>query len=131
MSPPFIKQILLYTIVVLHYIHHIQMACLIKWGGGGGCQKSEKRITVPAHQVTNFHIFCLKPVAVDYTAVLFIYTFCFAEHILINWTCILATVNSHCCEHTKFPNAVYRHVPNCCRYSCISYASFSKGLSPS
>ena len=45
-------------IVVLHYIHHIQMACLMK--GGGGCQKAEKRINVPAHQVTHFHIFCLK-----------------------------------------------------------------------
>ena len=28
-------------------------------GGGEGCQKAEKRITVPAHQVTHFHIFCL------------------------------------------------------------------------
>ena len=69
------------------------MTCLMK--GGEGCQKAEKGITVPAHQVTNFHIFCLNL----YTAVMFIYTFCFAEHNLINWTGILATVESNCCEH--------------------------------
>ena len=55
-----------------------------------------------------------KPVAVDYTAVLFIYTFCFAEHNLINWTGSLATVDSHYCNHTKFSNDMYRHVQNCC-----------------
>ena len=38
-----------------------------------------------------------KPVAVDYTAFLFIYTFYLAEHNLINRTGILATVVSHCC----------------------------------
>ena len=75
------KQILMHTIVVLHNIHHIQMACLMK---GGGCQ-------------------------------LFKYIYCFAEHNLINWTGSLATVDSHCCSHTKFSNDVYRHVPNCCR----------------
>ena len=38
-----------------------------------------------------------KPVAVDYTAFLFIYTFYLAEHNLINRTGIWATVVSHCC----------------------------------
>ena len=65
--------------------------------GGEGCQKAEKQIAMPAHQVTNYHQFCLNPVAVDYTAFLFIYTFYLAEHNLINRTGILATVVSHCC----------------------------------
>ena len=64
--------------------------------GGEGCQKSEKQIAMPAHQVTNHHILS-KPVAVEYTAFLFIYTFYLAEHNQINRTGILATVVSHCC----------------------------------
>ena len=94
-------------------LHTSYTNVMLDEGGGGDCQKAEKQITVPAHQVTHFHIFCLN------TAVLFIYTFCF-EHNPINWTGSLATGDSHCCNHTKFSNDMYMHDPNCCRYSCIS-----------
>ena len=85
------------------------MACLMK---GGKAVKKLKNESL--YQLIKSLIFTLlsKPVAVDYTAVLFIYTFCFAEHNLINWTGSLATVDSHCFYHTIFSNDVYRHVPN-------------------
>ena len=48
--PPLIKQILLYTLVVLHYIYHIQIAFLIK---GEGWQNAQKQFIIKV-QVTNF-----------------------------------------------------------------------------
>ena len=53
---------------------------------------------MPAQKSLILHLLS-KPVAVDYNIVLFIYTFGFAEHNLINWTGSLATVDSHCCSH--------------------------------
>ena len=68
--------------------------------GGGGGGKAVKKLKnklrcqlIQSLIITNFSI----PVAVDYTAFLFIYTFYLAEHNLINRTGILATVVSHCC----------------------------------
>ena len=34
--PPVTKLILLHTVVVLHFTHHVKMACLVTGGGGGG-----------------------------------------------------------------------------------------------
>ena len=86
------------------------MACLMK----GAVKKLKQNHCASSSNILS------KTVAVDYTAVLFIYTFCFAEHNLINWTGTLSTVDSHSCNHTKFSNDMYRLVPNCCKYSCIS-----------
>ena len=38
--PLYIKLILLHTVVVLHYTHHIQIACLIKKGMLSKCSKT-------------------------------------------------------------------------------------------
>ena len=80
--------------------------------GGEGCEKAEKTNHCASLSSHSFSHLLSKAVAVDYTAVLFIYTFCFVEHNLINWTGSLATVDSHCFYHTIFLNDVYRHVPN-------------------
>ena len=96
------------------------MACLIKGEGLEAIKKLENKSLCQLIKSLIF-TFLSKPVAVDYTAVLFIYTFCFAEHTHINWTGSLATVYSHCCNHIKFSNDMYRHVPNCCRYSRIYF----------
>ena len=83
---------------------------------GGRLLKCEKTNNCASSSSHSFSHRLPKPAAVDYTAVLFIYTFCFAEHNLINWTGSLTTFDSYCCNHTKFSNDMYRHVPNCCRY---------------
>ena len=36
LSPPVTKLILLHTVVILHFTHHIKTACLVTGGGGGG-----------------------------------------------------------------------------------------------
>ena len=40
------KLILLHTIVVLRFTHHIKTACLVTGGGGGGerCQNAQKQL---------------------------------------------------------------------------------------
>ena len=55
MFPLLIKLIRLHTVVVLHYIHHINMACLITAGlEGENCQNAQKHIIIKAYQVTSF-----------------------------------------------------------------------------
>ena len=56
-APPFIKQILLHIIVVLHYIHHIWMACLMKGGGGEAVKKLKNKLRcqlIKSLIITNF-----------------------------------------------------------------------------
>ena len=43
---PVTKPILLHAVVVLHYTHHIKMACLVK---GGRLSKCSKTIFINAH----------------------------------------------------------------------------------
>ena len=44
------KLILLHTVVVLHFIHHIKTAYLVTGGGGGGggerCQNAQKHFII-------------------------------------------------------------------------------------
>ena len=50
---PVTKLIILHTVVVLPYTHHIKMACLVTGGCGGGggerCQNAQKQFILRAH----------------------------------------------------------------------------------
>ena len=51
------KLILLHTVVVLHFTHHLKRACLVT-GGGGRCQNAQKHLIIIFFR----NLFCKKPV---------------------------------------------------------------------
>ena len=77
-APPRDQENLLRTVVVLHYRHHIRIACLVPGGGGGGGLSKCSKILYtasPSNQVTSTILF---------TTVAFLYTYFYlAEHDLV------------------------------------------------
>ena len=47
--PPVTKLILLHTVVVLHFTHHIKTAWMVTGGGGERCQNAQKHFSIKTY----------------------------------------------------------------------------------